>query len=136
MKSIVSLLLLFAASLVFAACDHGPNSHAHGPADHAAQPLKLDEGKRWKTDEPTRASVVAMKGRAADKTLEGKALGEALDKELQKLIRGCKMTGEAHNQLHYWLEPFMGSVKDLREGKEGAAEKVKASLAEYDKYFE
>jgi hypothetical protein len=136
MKSIFILSLLFAAALFFAACDHGANSHAHGPADHAAQALKLDDGRRWKTDEPTRASVATIKERVADKTLEGKALGDALDKELQKLIQGCKMTGEAHNQLHYWLEPFMGHVKDLREGKAGAADKVKASLAEYDKYFE
>ncbi len=136
MKSFISLTLLFVAAFFFAGCDHGANSHAHGPADHAASSLKLDDGKRWKTDEPTRKSMTAMKERMADKSLEGKTLGEALDKELQKLIQGCKMTGEAHNQLHYWLEPFMGHVKELREGKEGAAEKVKSSLAEYDKYFE
>lgn len=136
MKYFLSLTLLFAASLFFAGCDHGSNDHAHGPANHAASSLKLDDGKRWKADEHTRSSIAAMKERAADKSLEGKALGDALDKELQKLIQGCKMTGEAHNQLHYWLESFMGQVKDLREGKEGAADKVKASLAEYDKYFE
>lgn len=136
MKSFITLSLLLSAALFFAACDHGANSHAHGPADHAAQPLKLDDGKRWKADEPTRNAIAAIKERAADKSLEGKALGDALDAELRKLIQGCKMTGEAHNQLHYWLEPFMAQVKDLREGKEGAADKVKASLAEYDKYFE
>ena len=136
MKSLISLLLLFTASLLFAACDHGANNHAHSPGEKAAQSLKLNDGKRWKVDEHTRVSMFAIRERATGKALEGKALGDALDKELQKLIQGCRLTGEAHNQLHYWLEPFMAKVKDLREGKEGAAETVNAALAEYDRFFE
>ena len=137
MKSFLLLSALFGLPLFFVGCDsHAANTHVHGPGEHAATSLKLNDGARWKVDEHTRTSMAAIKDRSTDKSLEGKALGEALDKEVQKLIQGCKLTGEAHTQLHYWLEPFIGHVKDLREGKEGAADKVKASLAEYDKYFE
>ena len=59
-----------------------------------------------------------------------------MDKEVQALVRGCTMDGEAHNQLHHWLLPLIDQIKGVQQGKEGAAEQVRASVAAFEAHFE
>ena len=110
---------------------------ASAPAAAApATALRLDGAKRWKADEHTKQAVAALKARLADPALHGQALGDALDKEVQALVRGCTMDGEAHNQLHHWLLPLIDQIKGVQQGKEGAAEQVRASVAAFEAHFE
>ena len=60
MKSFLLLSALFGLPLFFVGCDsHAANTHVHGPGEHAATSLKLNDGARWKVDEHTRTSMAA-----------------------------------------------------------------------------
>lgn len=65
------------------------------------------------------------------------AVGKGLKSDLDKLIQGCTMTGEAHNQLHAFLIPFIPSVQKIStNGSVESLKEVEELLQEYPKYFE
>lgn len=135
-------LLTFALALApVAARDH---DHAH-PHDDASA-LTLNEGQKWIADSHTYEAaqtmmdlVDAVPAKASAKTL--RALGEDLNEELQGLIRGCTMTGPAHDQLHTWIEglsPDLQSLmkaQDVTQGK-AALENVSRHLEAFETHFE
>lgn len=135
-------LLTFALALApVAARDH---DHAH-PHDDAST-LTLNEGQKWIADSHTYEAaqtmmdlVDAVPAKASAKTL--RALGEDLNEELQGLIRGCTMTGPAHDQLHTWIEglsPDLQSLmkaQDVTQGK-AALENVSRHLEAFETHFE
>lgn len=112
--------------------DHAEKKAA-GHAAHAAAgglTLKLDDGKKWKMDDHTRAALGTIearlaKGPATDDIAGYKALGAELDGEIQNLVRGCTMTGPAHDQLHVWLTRFIPAVGALGEAADLGAAKGK-----------
>lgn len=124
--------------------DHPPaaaegSTAEHGPAEHGhaeGQKLVLNDGQKWETDEHTRTIFATMRARL-DSELSGKELGAALEGDLQKLIQGCTMPGEAHKQLHVFLMGYLPAVAHLSEsGHEHARESVVSLLDEYPKYFQ
>ena len=102
-------------------------SHAGHEADHESHgtglQLTLDDGKKWQVDESTRESatrlVALVDGAQTLGTVEAaRALGQALDQELDTLVKGCKMTGPAHDQLHVFLVALFPRVEALEEKTE------------------
>ncbi len=120
--------------------DHNHEGAAKAPAKETAHPTKppaghdgglpesfpLDDGKKWQMDEHTRASVGRVDGLVAGAGDDLGALADALDAEIQVLIKGCTMTGPAHDQLHVWLMALIPRIEGLRKGGDAA----KATLAE------
>lgn len=117
---------------------------AKGLAEELAEkassvPLSLDGGKKWQTDEHTRSSI-----RRIAALVESKApaeLGQALSGEINRLFAGCKLEGEAHNQLHIFLSELLAHVNGLysAEDSESRKEEVAAItklLAIYGEFFE
>jgi hypothetical protein len=132
----VTTVLLLAMAGVLAAC-HAEHEHSH----EAHGELRLDNGAKWQADQHTRDSVARMNGMLGEKTdlnePERKALGGRLQSELQVLIRGCTMTGEAHSQLHIFLNRYLPAVDALAEGgDQQALENVVRLLSEYERHFE
>lgn len=132
--------LLVGFGLLLAGC---PDSHNHGSPTQGE--LRLDDGRKWQSDDHTRASISRIRSAvtSADTgTVEGaRALGASVKKELDVLIRGCTMTGEAHNQLHLFLGRFIPAVDSLAEAPDAAAAKqahkqVTELLDTYDRHFE
>lgn len=109
--------------------------------------LKLDNGKKWLLDEPTRIHASNMEQLVStDGSLNAdmkyySTLAGALKENIAKLTSDCSMTGESHEQLHVWLIPYIEKVKtfSMQKNPEGAANELKeirASLEEFRTYFE
>jgi len=122
---------------------HDKNSHS---SDHSSNPedgLRLNNGQKWIMDDHTRSSFVKMTTLFIDTdylSMEEEGLkksGSDLQVQLGELIKGCTMTGEAHDQLHVYLMGYMPAVATLSEsGRMEDAKKVKHYLEIYDDYFE
>ncbi len=162
MKPTLTTLLL--SALLFAACHGKDHTSSHqeqnpstqpAPTETAATPdeplpatlgldaITLNEGLKWTMDEHTRASFSTMADSFLDldtstqetETLQQK--GTELRAELNELIRGCTMTGTAHDQLHLYLTGYIPAVAALEEkGGHEEAQKVQFYLQEYSNYFE
>jgi len=105
--------------------------------------LVLNQGKKWEMDEHTRNSFNKMAesflntDHASMNAQDLKQSGTALQSELDVLIKGCTMTGEAHNQLHVYLTGYIPAVQALSEsGNLDDAKKVEHYLEIYDDYLE
>ena len=67
-------------------------------------------------------------------------LEEDLKNQNNSLIKSCTMKGESHDELHKWLHPHMGLIKelsnadDLKEAETKVAE-IKESFKIYKNYF-
>lgn len=143
--------------LCLSACHHDPSHHEHeadhsshgseAQASHGAEggshgselQLTLDDGKKWPVDDPTRASAARLAKLAGEApNLESRddarALGEALDRELDVLVKGCTMTGPAHDQLHAFLTAFIPQVEKLKH--ETAVDELRRVKGEVDSLLE
>lgn len=116
----------------------------HG--EHAALPaMQLDTGKKWQMDDHTRTLFKKMEAdfaQADHSSVEGlRSIGGTLKGELDTLIKGCTMTGDAHTMLHVYLTDYMTAVDKLAtaptvtDGRTQAI-KIKGYLDRYDDYFE
>ena len=125
------------------------NDHSHQAHDHSQETqisgMKLDNGKKWKMDDHTRAMFKKMVSSftASDHSAVAglQKSGVQLKGQIDDLIKGCTMAGDAHNQLHVFLTGYIPAVEmlasssDLKSGRDHAL-KVKGILDRYDDYFE
>ncbi len=121
---------------------HDAHQKATG-LDDSPPRLTLIDGEKWEMDSHTRSSFAKMADtflkadHASMEATELKSVGGGLQTELNVLIQGCTMTGEAHNQLHVYLTGYIPAVKTLSEnGDLKSAMQVKHYLEFYDDYFE
>lgn len=110
--------------------------------------LHLNNGEKWKVDEPTNKNVMHMQQTVElyevekNKTLAGyKEVGKELGTDINTLIENCRMTGPEHDALHEWLHPFMAEAESLSnaeniEEAEKYFEGVDAMLHKYYEYFQ
>ena len=105
--------------------------------------MTLDDGRKWAMDEHTRLSFEKMSTSFLEsdhRALEGDGLrqaGAALRTDIDDLIRGCTMTGKAHDQLHVYLMGYIPAVTALTQsGKAEDAREVARYLESYGDYFE
>ncbi len=154
----VWMMLLPLLSLV--ACgghDHGheePNHASEAPSDDyashhapAAVPtghdLVLDGDQKWAMDDHTRFVVGTMSDRFVGRDLETSSaedlrkLGTQLREDINELIKGCTMQGDAHNELHKFLGHYIPAVdKMASSGEPARAERVHELLVIYAGHFE
>ncbi len=142
---LISMALIATCSDDHAKAAHNEtNSHAdHQSSETQAVGMTLNNGEKWPMDEHTRNSFSEMEEvffNADHVALEGKGLkqlGSDLQADLDGLIKGCTMTGEAHNQLHVYLTGYIPAVQELsKTGNLEDAKKVKHYLEIYDDYLE
>ncbi len=66
-----------------------------------------------------------------------KEVGDDLQIQIDALIQGCTMTGDAHDQLHTYLMAYINAVGALSEsGDVHDAKTVGHYLKKYIEYFE
>ena len=144
-------LILFVLAIISCGGDRAEVSDRHSD-DHAAhdtaategiEELQLNDGAKWKMDDHTRLvfSEMAQSFLGSDPLSQNsetlKQVGAELQMDLNRLIRGCTMTGPAHDQLHKFLTGYMPAVASLAgTGQLEDAKRVKHYLEMYDKYFE
>ena len=84
-----------------------------------------------------RAVFKDMRQRVGDYEGDLKTLGAELQGDVDKMIKGCTMTGESHAVLHTFLGMYMPSVQRLAaDGKEEEAVYLKSLLVKADRFFE
>lgn len=107
--------------------------------------LVLDNGKKWKVIESMLIYIRNME--KAVNSFEGKeskdyiALAKTIDENVVELTSKCTMEGQAHDELHKWLVPFIRLSEQFDGATELAEqEKIyndfKASFVEFNTYFE
>jgi hypothetical protein len=113
----------------------------------SSEKLVLNNGAKWKVDQPTNINVKNLKALVAgfnngkDRSLNGyRKIATDLQSGLDKMIRECRMKGPNHLALHKWLEPLMGDVSKLKQAStaasaSGSFEAIKLQLNRYDQYF-
>lgn len=76
--------------------------------------LQLDSGKKWVVVPEMLAHIRSMEGRVNNfskkqKPLleEHQSLAQEIKLDIEKLTSSCTMTGQAHDELHKWLVPYM-----------------------------
>ena len=94
--------------------------------------LSLNNGAKWKSDEPTYRSMSLMEAKLIDFTknnsepseAEYRELGTALSGITQEIINKCSMKGEAHEQLHNVLVPMLSNVGNIKNAGDKATGKL------------
>lgn len=129
----ISIFVVFVTS----SCDNHQSASPKPSGSEDTVSLTLNGDTKWKMDEHTRAAFESMSAKASHKNGDLKALGSALQADLDKLIQGCTMTGDAHNELHKFLTAYMPAVQKLtNNGGDENLETIKQLLDKYPDYFE
>lgn len=127
------------------------SEEAHNHDEHGvetATELALNNGQKWKSDEPTQMHAQklvemaeAFKTGSANANLESyRNYSEMVQNELNGMIKDCKMQGIDHDALHLWLEPVLNGVKELKDAKNTEdAKEIETHLTEniikYNQFF-
>ena len=107
--------------------------------------VTLDNGKLWQANPETTTGINNLKNRLQAFTdIENVAayatLKEGLEADFTELFQKCTMKGEAHNQLHNYLFPFIDLFDDLESADLETCKKsftgLTIRLEEYFEYFE
>lgn len=141
-----ALAALVALSLLPTVPATAAEEHRHHEA--AAPQLSLNNGQKWTADKHTMDSVAEMsslvekaKAPPAQASVESlNTLGRQLQEKLQSLIRGCTMTGGAHDQLHTWISLLAPQIEVLMtsqniEEQQAGLEKISTLLTSFNQHF-
>lgn len=110
--------------------------------------IVLNNGKKWVVVPEMMAFIKNIENEVVDfsknenPTFENyQTLSATIEKNLEELTSNCTMTGQAHDELHKWLVPFLdlsaefAEVKNEQEAKE-VYNSIKESFNEFNNYFE
>lgn len=107
--------------------------------------LSLNNGERWmanaETTEGVNNMILLMDSFSDTESVAAYAeLSKELKNEFQLIFEKCTMTGESHNQLHHFLVPIKGWMKQMNSTELDSCKKsysaLKSHLKEYQKFFE
>jgi ElaB/YqjD/DUF883 family membrane-anchored ribosome-binding protein len=94
----------------------------HEDSKHSEEiKIVLKNGEKWVVDKPMmrliqniRTDVMNFNGDSIDKY---KTLASKINDNLKILTSSCTMTGQAHDELHKWLVPFLKMSESFSESK-------------------
>ena len=153
------IIFLFVAGLILLGCnaDSGKNNkiqqdslvtEEHHHHDDEADAIQMDGDKKWvvvpemmKYIRNIEDAVVEFSKKENTSFDDYKNLAQQIEKNLGDLTSNCTMTGQAHDELHKWLVPFLDLSKEFSESKnqeeaKNNFQKVKESFEVFNKYFE
>lgn len=150
------LFLITTIAISFIACknegshkNHGDHEHHDETAthekdhhNHESEAIMLNDGKKWKVVENMSGYIHNME--KAVNEFEGEdypALAKTIDETIRELTSNCTMEGQAHDELHKWLLPFIGlsekfDVATELEEQEQIYQEFKQQFIIYNTYFE
>jgi len=107
--------------------------------------LVLINNQKWEIDEGMKISIDSIEMRMADfdtQTLESfSELSTDLARHTKLVISSCTMKGQAHDELHKWLLPFidlrkeLNGITEISEGQD-IVNRLNEELVVFDTYFE
>lgn len=108
-------------------------NHSHEDGER----IVLNDGKKWAVDPPMMVHLRNMENEvnafSEKNSTDYSALALSLEKHINLLTSNCTMKGQAHDELHKWLLPFI----DLTEafGEAATQEEAAALFAEIETAF-
>lgn len=106
--------------------------------------LQLNNGVKWKINaemvQPLNQGRKILNEFVNSGSEEYITLASKLTKQNDALISSCTLEGESHDQLHKWLHPHLGLVKQLSKAKSNdvaadLVDQLLMSYQEFDRYF-
>lgn len=144
-----------AASMLLFSCNNATNENSRKATetttqkthdhDHESEAIVLNNGQKWKVDENMMIHIQNMKNDISKLNTEDEKsyaeLAKKLGKNIELLTSDCTMEGQAHDELHKWLLPFIDLSEAFSASKakeEYAIElaKIKTSFETFNTYFE
>jgi hypothetical protein len=141
-------LIILATVFCYSCADKSPTENK--PADSAVvatgspdeESIRLNNGEKWKVDAHMLTFIRNMeqKVQSFDVTSEYGSLAQDLETTIDSLTSNCTMKGQAHDELHKWLLPYIDTVEEL--GQAGADEapgilqSLRESFVTFNRYFE
>ncbi|KAA3647553.1 MAG: hypothetical protein DWP98_09145 [Bacteroidetes bacterium] len=104
----------------------------------------LLNGEKWEIDKnmldyirKMEENIIDFKGTNSE---EFNSLAKSIDKNTKNLVSNCSMTGQAHDELHKWLIPFLKITKEFKEAKSIDKQKqhlqeIQTAFLEFNTYF-
>lgn len=151
---IKKLISTLAISLILFSCNSNSGDITINEADTSAQSdhhhedesesIALNHGEKWEVDAEMMVHIRNMEndisGFGSGDLRSYAALSEKLLTNVDLLTSNCTMKGQAHDELHKWLLPYIDLVNELSETKEQSkAEKkfaeLQSSYHTFNQYF-
>lgn len=117
-------------------------THEEDHHNHESEAIMLNDGEKWKVVE--NMSVYIRNMEKAVNEFKGDnypALAKTIDENIRALTENCTMEGQAHDELHKWLLPFIELSEEFdvateKENQEKIYQEFKKMFVEYNTYFE
>ncbi|MFT7344275.1 MAG: hypothetical protein ACI9XP_000858 [Lentimonas sp.] len=135
-------------ALVLTSCGNSIENEAsnsiHEEHNHDDESIELDNGEKWKVLDEMMGHIRNMESDViAFENQEEKdyqSLAIRLIDNIDLLTSNCTMTGQAHDELHKWLLPYIDIVSELTETKNNEAageiyQKIQVSFKTFNAYF-
>lgn len=131
--------VLIALLALTAGCSHFSHGHEHTSENEKSSLLSLNHGNKWKSDTSTMNLIMSMREVVRLNT-DYVDLEDGLNEELNKMIKGCTMTGADHEELHTFLSALIPEINKLGSEEQkiaaDALEEIKKLLNIFTDYFE
>ncbi|WMJ73638.1 hypothetical protein RCC89_10755 [Cytophagaceae bacterium ABcell3] len=107
--------------------------------------INLNGDKKWKIPDHMMTHINLIKEDI--RNFEGRSeedyalLSQNIDKNIDELTKECSMEGQAHEELHKWLAPFIKSTQELSSAQDiqhasHELRRLRTALEEFNFYFE
>lgn len=115
--------------------------HKHMHSDD----IVLNDGKKWVVDKDMIVYIRNMENDVTSFNNVGgadyKQLAKKLNDNIDLLTSNCTMEGQAHDELHKWLIPYMTMVEEFSEANQDddtteKIEELRSSFKTFNQYFE
>ncbi len=140
----IFFIVTMGIAVVFLSCSNNEESSQNGEQIKNTYGIELVNNQKWEVNEEMMIHIENMESDIqstsgeVDPNLE--ELGSKLDDHIGLLTSNCTMTGQAHDELHKWLLPFIELVSGLNEASTGELQEesfqlIKESMNEFNAYF-
>lgn len=113
--------------------------------DDEMEPLELNNGAKWEISKEMKPFLTESEKLCKDyishQGNDYKKLAAQLETQKSALVDHCNMEGQAHDELHKWLVPYMALLDDLTEAQNtteanATIKKLEASFQTLHTYFQ
>jgi hypothetical protein len=106
-----------------------------------SEAIQLNEGKKWKVDDNMMLHIRNMEKDVMNFNSENNKnyplLANKLKSNIDLLTSNCTMKGEAHDELHKWLVPYIELVdKFSKEKSKNQFIEIQESFKTFNQYFQ